>query len=279
MWLGSLKANIGHLQASSGVAGVIKMVMAMRHGVLPRLLHLDEPTPHVDWSSGTVELLADTQRWPETDRPRRAGVSSFGGSGTNAHVLLEEAPAPGTADTEETSEPADDAATASVFAEGGVVPWVVSGRGADGLAGQAGRLAAYAESAGDDVRPVDVAWSLAATRTAFEHRAVVLGAERGELVEGLGTLASSNGTAPGSVTGSFDVAPDGVVFVFPGQGAQWAGMGRELMDASPVFAAADASTSAVTAAAWPPPCGRRSWRSTATARAAVMTRRAPGWPP
>ncbi|KPI14939.1 6-deoxyerythronolide-B synthase, partial [Actinobacteria bacterium OK074] len=229
--LGSLKANIGHLQASSGVAGVIKMVLAMRHGVLPRLLHLNEPTSHVDWSPGTVELLAENQEWPETGRPRRAGISSFGGSGTNAHVILEQAPEaePGTVQTPRTPAPA-------VFASDGVVPWAVSGRGADGLAGQARRLGSFAESADSDVRPVDIAWSLAATRAAFEHRAVVLGTERTELVDTLGVLAA-NGTAPGAVTGSFDVVPDGAVFVFPGQGAQWVGMGRELWESSPVFAA------------------------------------------
>ncbi|MEW2157958.1 type I polyketide synthase [Streptomyces sp. NPDC007189] len=232
--MGSLKANIGHLQASSGVAGVIKMVLAMRHGVLPKLLHLDEPTPHVDWSSGAVELLTDNQPWPDTGRPRRAGVSSFGGSGTNAHVVLEQAPEPDSEATEETG-PDDRAATPAVFAAGSTVPWLVSGRGPEGLAGQAGRLAAFAESADETVRPVDVAWSLAATRAALEHRAVVLGTDRPELAAVLGTLASQ-GTAPGAITGTFDAVPDGVAFVFPGQGAQWAGMGRELWDVSPVFA-------------------------------------------
>ncbi len=228
LWMGSLKANIGHLQASSGVAGVIKMVMAMRHGVLPRLLHLDEPTPHVDWSSGAVALPTDNQPWPETSRPRRAGVSSFGGSGTNAHVVLEEAP--------EAPEPEAAPEPEPVFAAGGVVPWVVSGRGQEGLAGQAGRLAAFASEAGEGIRPVDVAWSLAATRAALEHRAVALGTGHTELGGILHTLAAQGGTAPGVVTGSFDAEPDGVAFVFPGQGAQWAGMGRDLWDASLVFA-------------------------------------------
>ncbi|MEU6085095.1 type I polyketide synthase [Streptomyces sp. NPDC047108] len=242
--LGALKSNIGHLQASSGVAGVIKMVLAMRHGVLPRVLHLDEPTPHVDWSTGAVELLTQNQDWPETGRPRRVGVSSFGGSGTNAHVILEQAPAPNREkepDPETDAEPESGApqptgdVVAPVFAAGGPVPWVVSGRGGEGLTGQAVRLASYVESTGEGVRPVDVAWSLAATRAALENRAVVMGAARSELVEGLGALTSGRMT-PGLVSGSFDVAPDGAVFVFPGQGAQWVGMGRELWDVSPVFA-------------------------------------------
>ncbi|MFG2197077.1 type I polyketide synthase [Streptomyces sp. NPDC048639] len=250
--LGALKSNIGHLQASSGVAGIIKMVLAMRHGVLPRLLHLDEPTPHVDWSTGTVELLTENQDWPETGRPRRVGVSSFGGSGTNAHVILEQAPAarpekepdPETEpDSETDPEPGtgaplttDDTVTVTpVFAAGGPVPWVVSGRGGEGLAGQAGRLASFVDSAPEGVRPVDVAWSLAATRAALENRAVLMGAERAELIDALGVL-TSGGVAPGVVSGSFDVVPDGAVFVFPGQGAQWVGMGRELWGLSPVFA-------------------------------------------
>ncbi|WP_279617363.1 ketoacyl-synthetase C-terminal extension domain-containing protein, partial [Streptomyces bungoensis] len=204
--MGSLKANIGHLQAGSGIAGVIKMVLAMRHGILPRLLHLDEPTPHVDWSSGAVELLTDNQEWPETGHPRRAGVSSFGGSGTNAHVILEEAPEPDP-DTPSGPDPEGEAVP-SVFAAGGVMPWVVSGRGVEGLAGQAGRLAAFVESAGEDVRPEDLAWSLAATRAAFEHRAVILGTEIPQLADNLATMAS-DGTAPGAVSGSFDAVPDG----------------------------------------------------------------------
>ncbi|WP_189788828.1 acyltransferase domain-containing protein, partial [Streptomyces capitiformicae] len=239
LWLGSLKSNIGHTQAAAGVAGVIKMVMAMRHSVLPQTLNVDEPTPHVDWSSGAVSLLTEPVEWPQAEgRPRRAGVSSFGISGTNAHVVLEEAPRGADVPEAEAGAGGDGAAAASVFAEGGVVPWMVSGRGADGLAAQAGRLASFVESAGDDVRPVDVAWSLAATRTAFEQRAVVLGEGRKELTAGLEGLAASGDAMPASVVQG-RVAPvgGGVVFVFPGQGAQWAGMGRELMDASPVFAA------------------------------------------
>ncbi|MFG2098948.1 type I polyketide synthase, partial [Streptomyces sp. NPDC048612] len=219
LWLGSVKSNIGHTQAAAGVAGIIKMVEAMRHGSLPKSLHADEPTPHVDWSVGAVELLTEQRDWPATDEPRRAGVSSFGVSGTNAHVILEQAPAP----VRSASEPV-----------GGVlVPWVVSGRSAEALRGQAARLAAAVSVA--DESPADVGFSLATSRAQLEHRAVVVGASRDELVVGLEAVAEGRGVA-GVVEG---VASDAgrVVFVFPGQGSQWQGMALELMESSPVFAA------------------------------------------
>ncbi|WP_425264334.1 ketoacyl-synthetase C-terminal extension domain-containing protein, partial [Streptomyces bungoensis] len=187
-----MKSNIGHTQAAAGIAGVMKMVLAMQYGVLPRTLHVDEPTPHVDWSAGAVSLLTEPMEWPRVDgRPRRAGVSSFGISGTNAHVVLEEAPG-GVPEPEGEGVP-------PVFAAGGVVPWVVSGRGVEGLAGQAARLAGFVESAGEDVRPVDVAWSLAATRAAFEHRAVILGREVREPLSAVRELAAGTGVLPASV--------------------------------------------------------------------------------
>ncbi|WUS66855.1 SDR family NAD(P)-dependent oxidoreductase [Kitasatospora sp. NBC_01246] len=232
LWLGSVKSNIGHTQAAAGVAGVIKMVLALQHQELPRTLHADEPSPHVDWSAGEVELLTEAAPWPVGERPRRAGVSSFGISGTNAHVLLEEAPAE--AGTATDAEPVEPAAAPSVVEPGGVGAWAVSGRSAQGLTAQAERLHAWV-SARPSVEPAEVAWSLATTRSVFEHRAVVLGGGRGELVAGLGSLAA--GVPSGSVVSGVARPGARVVFAFAGQGSQWVGMGRELAACSPVFAA------------------------------------------
>uniref|UniRef100_UPI003869C877 type I polyketide synthase n=4 Tax=Streptomyces milbemycinicus TaxID=476552 RepID=UPI003869C877 len=222
LWLGSIKSNLAHTQAAAGVAGVIKMVMAMRHGLLPQTLHVDEPTPHVDWGSGAVALLSEATDWPEAERPRRAGVSAFGISGTNAHVILEEAPAPST-----------DLASTEPTPLGGVVPWVVSGRSAAGLRAQAGRLAEFVQETVDEV--AEVGWSLVAGRAVHDHRAVVVGQERDELLAGLTALAE--GVPFGGLVSADPVAGGaGPVLVFPGQGGQWRGMGVELLDASPVFA-------------------------------------------
>ncbi|NGO49565.1 ketoacyl-synthetase C-terminal extension domain-containing protein, partial [Streptomyces ureilyticus] len=179
LWLGSVKSNIAHTQAAAGVAGVIKMVLALRQGVLPRTLHVGEASPHVDWSAGAVELLTEARQWPRVeDRPRRAGVSSFGISGTNAHVIVEEAPQ---TEAEGREEPVP----------GVVVPWVISGRSAGALVAQAGRLAEFAETH-PQLSPVDVGWSLASARSVLEHRAVVLGAggDRDELLAGLRALTA-----------------------------------------------------------------------------------------
>jgi acyl transferase domain-containing protein/acyl carrier protein len=227
--LGSVKSNIGHTQAAAGAAGVIKMVMALRHQMLPATLHADEPTPHVDWSSGAVRLLTGPADWRANGRPRRAGVSAFGISGTNAHVILQEPPA--------TDEDAADppGAPAPRVLESAVTAWAVSGRSAGGVAEQAERLAGYLTQR--LLEPGDVAWSLATTRSAFEHRAVVVGSKWERLTAGLVAVAAG-APAAGVVSGS--VPPGGagrVVFVFPGQGGQWAGMGRELAACSPVFAA------------------------------------------
>ncbi|MFI7178508.1 type I polyketide synthase, partial [Streptomyces spororaveus] len=162
--LGSVKSNIGHTQAAAGVAGVIKMVLAMQHGVLPQSLHIDEPSPHVDWAAGAVSLLTEQTAWPETTHPRRAGVSSFGFSGTNAHVIVEQAP------EAETSETAETVGRSGMP----VVPWVVSGKSAGALRGQAERLSGWL-AAVPGVDPLDVGWSLASSRAGLDHRAVVLG--------------------------------------------------------------------------------------------------------
>ncbi|WP_308686900.1 ketoacyl-synthetase C-terminal extension domain-containing protein, partial [Streptomyces angustmyceticus] len=157
-----------HTQTASGVAGVMKMVLAMRHGELPGTLHVDEPSPHVEWSSGAVELLTEARPWtPEDGRPRRAGVSSFGISGTNAHVVVEQA------------QPTGTAAVALPSDSGVVVPWVLSGRSAEALVAQGERLAARV--ANSDWSPVEVGWSLVASRSSFEHRAVVVGSDTDEL--------------------------------------------------------------------------------------------------
>ncbi|WP_406366012.1 type I polyketide synthase [Streptomyces sp. NBC_01546] len=220
LWLGSVKSVIGHTQAASGVAAVINMVQALRHKTLPATLNVDAPTPQVDWSAGAVELLTESREWPENGRPRRAGVSAFGASGTNAHMILEEAPA-------EEAEPVADVAQPA-----GVVPLVVSAGTAASLAAQAGRLAAFVEDAGE-VPLADVAGTLVSGRAVLGERAVVLAGSHDEALAGLQALARGENAA-GVVTGSG--APGKVVWVFPGQGSQWAGMGRELLDSSPVFA-------------------------------------------
>ncbi|WP_144081816.1 type I polyketide synthase, partial [Micromonospora wenchangensis] len=219
--LGSVKANIGHTQAAAGVAGVIKMVMAMRYGILPKTLHHDAPTPHVDWSAGTVTLLPHPVPWPVTDRARRAGVSSFGLSGTNAHVIVEAAPAgPPTGP----AEPSGPATTP--------IAWPLSGRSEEALRAQAARLAGHVDRH-DDLRPRDVGWSLATTRAPLEHRAVVHGLNRTELLDRLRAVADG-ATSPGVTTGVAAGRPR-VAFVFPGQGTQWPGMVAELLETSPVF--------------------------------------------
>ncbi|RCG21014.1 SDR family NAD(P)-dependent oxidoreductase [Sphaerisporangium album] len=250
LWLGSLKSNIAHTQAAAGGAGVIKMVMAMRGGVLPKTLHVDAPTPHVDWSRGAVRLLTEARPWPETGRPKRAGVSSFGVSGTNAHVILEEPPS-GVTDPPPPAPPRDPApAAASDVGSGGraaspVVPWVVSGHVPQGLRGQVVGLATFAESR-EDLDPVDVAHSLITTRATLAERAVVVGRDRDDLLAGLRALAS-DGALPDTVVRGTADATGKVVFVFPGQGGQWAGMAAGLLDASPVFAARFAECAAALA--------------------------------
>ena len=237
VWLGSVKSNIGHTQAAAGVAGVIKMVQALRHQLLPQTLHVEQPSPHVDWDAGDIKLLTEPVSWPVSERPRRAGVSSFGISGTNAHLILEQAPAANDGDTagQDSSEPPRRVPAESarpVLA--GEYAWLVSARSAAGLAGQARRLAEFVAGR-PDLDPGDVGWSLAATRSVFEHRAVVLGSGREELVAGLGAVAA--GQTSGNVLSGVAGDAGRVGFVFAGQGTQRAGMGRDLAAACPVFAA------------------------------------------
>ncbi|WP_048894123.1 type I polyketide synthase [Streptomyces avermitilis] len=239
LWLGSIKSNIGHTQYAAGVSGVIKTVMALRHGVMPKTLHVDEPTPHVDWSSGAVRLLTENRPWPGHGRPRRAAVSSFGVSGTNAHLILEQAPeAAGATDSATDSETESESQSKSeehgAVVTPPLIPWAISGRGEAALRAQAQRLLDRL-SERPDLEPLDVGLALARTRSAFEQRAVVLGADRTELVAGLRSVAEGAAVGAGVVAGR--AAESGVVFVFPGQGSQWVGMGRELWDASPVFRA------------------------------------------
>ncbi|MFF7756306.1 type I polyketide synthase, partial [Streptomyces sp. NPDC007971] len=222
LWLGSIKSNIGHTQAAAGVAGVIKMVMAMRHGVLPRTLHADEPSPHVDWSAGALELLADEREWPAVDRPWRAGVSSFGFSGTNAHVIIEQAPA---VERELAPEP---------LPVGTVVPWALSAGSPEALREQAARLASLVDRS-PDLSVADVSRALVFSRAALDHRAVVVAAEPAAFRSALAALAEGRG-GPGVVTGQAE--PHRTGFLFSGQGSQRLGMGRELSDRFPVFAEA-----------------------------------------
>ncbi|MEV5887725.1 beta-ketoacyl synthase N-terminal-like domain-containing protein, partial [Streptomyces sp. NPDC052020] len=217
LWLGSIKSNIGHTQAAAGVAGIIKMVMAMRHGVLPRTLHVDEPSKKVDWSAGRVELLTEARPW-ESERPRRAGVSSFGISGTNAHVIIEEAPRqPEPEGTEPPSAPP--------------LPVTLSARTADALKAQAQALVELLE--GEDApRPADMAVALATKRAQLERRAAVVGADRDEVLAGLRAVAAGDAPVEGTVT------EGRLAFLFTGQGAQRVGMGAGLAAAYPVFAQA-----------------------------------------
>ncbi|MGI5500427.1 SDR family NAD(P)-dependent oxidoreductase [Lentzea sp. CA-135723] len=213
--LGSIKSNFGHTQAAAGVAGIIKMVMAIRHGVMPKTLHVDEPSPHIDWSVGAVELLTEQRAWPETGEPRRAAVSSFGFSGTNAHTIIEQAP-----ESEVDSQPTGVEQ---------VLPWVLSAHGETALRAQAEQLREYLTTA--DASAADIGYSLATTRSRFPHRAVLLGTGKADFA--LDALIGSEVTAD-VVEGVADVRGK-VAFVFPGQGSQWVGMALDLLDTNEVF--------------------------------------------
>ncbi|WP_175648426.1 beta-ketoacyl synthase N-terminal-like domain-containing protein, partial [Protofrankia sp. BMG5.30] len=251
--LGSVKSNIGHSQAAAGVAGIIKTVEALRHGVLPKTLHVDAPSPHVDWTTGAVELITDTRPWPDVDRPRRAAVSSFGISGTNAHIILEQAPPLEDRASDAGTTPAGSASTADGTPGGGApgagtpdtgitsdtgvgagpVAWVLSARGGDALRAQAARLHDHV-AANPSARPLDVAAALVRGRAAFAHRAAVVGDDRDALLAGLAGLA--RGELPAGTVRGVARAGRLAVFVFPGQGSQWPGMAAGLLDSSPAFA-------------------------------------------
>ncbi|MEV0324806.1 type I polyketide synthase, partial [Streptomyces sp. NPDC050659] len=247
LWLGSLKSNVGHAQAAAGVGGIIKMVQAMRHGVLPKTLHIDAPSTEVDWTEGNVELLTEARDWPRLDgRPRRAGVSSFGISGTNAHVILEEGPAIPASAALGAGDPVEPDPV-----EPGPVAWPVSGRNESALREQAQRLLAYVErgEAGSDRGnyPVNdrvndpaadlagIGYSLATGRAHFDHRAVLVAQDIDGFKSALTALASGT-PSPELVGGTASRTLGKTVFVFPGQGTQWVGMGAELLAESPVFA-------------------------------------------
>ena len=241
LWLGSLKSNIGHTQAAAGVGGVIKMVMAMRRGVLPATLHADVPSPHVDWSAGQVRLLSEQTPWARRAAPRRAGVSSFGISGTNAHMILEEAPA---------AEPSPPRGAPGGEGDGpptptpGVLPFLVSAASEEALSEQAARLGSRLR-AGPEVELGDVAGALALGRAQLSHRAVVFADGPRTLIAGLQALERGE-PHDGLLRGVARSGSDGrVALLFSGQGSQWAGMGRELHATFTVFADALAEVCAV----------------------------------
>ncbi|MGW7586785.1 SDR family NAD(P)-dependent oxidoreductase, partial [Kitasatospora sp. NPDC054768] len=238
LWLGSVKSNIGHTQAAAGVAGVMKMVLAIRHGELPGTLHAGTPNPHVDWSDGAIRLLTAHTPWPETGNPRRAGVSSFGISGTNVHAIIEQAPAvavapaPERTDTSAVPTP-DTATTATARRAAPPVPLLLSAGTPEALRAQAGRLVSRLD-ADPDAELADVAYSLATGRAPLEHRAAVLGRDRASVRRSLTALA--RGTASGHLLTGGAVRSGRTAFLFPGQGSQRAGAGAELYRDDPVFA-------------------------------------------
>ncbi|MFI9803927.1 type I polyketide synthase [Streptomyces sp. NPDC052301] len=224
LWLGSLKSNIGHSQAAAGVGGLIKMVQALRHEVLPRTLHVDRPTPRADWSGGGISLLTEATPWHRGERVRRAGVSSFGISGSNAHVVVEEAPLDASPDAGAAPEP--EALP--------VVPWVLSAKTPAALRAQARRLHTHLTTAHPDATPVQVGAALAHTRAHFDHRAALTGTTRAELLDAVAAVGA--GELPGNAVLGVVARARKTAFLFSGQGSQQAGMGSGLAAAHPVFA-------------------------------------------
>ncbi|WP_345456325.1 type I polyketide synthase, partial [Actinoallomurus oryzae] len=221
LYLGSIKSNIGHAQAAAGIAGVIKMVQAIQHGRLPKTLHAEDPSPHINWDTGAVTLLTQARPWPQANRPRRAAVSSFGVSGTNAHLILEQPPQPAPAASTVTEPPS------------GVVAWPLSAKTPEALREYARRLADHLDHH-PDLSPVDIAHALA-TRTVFDQRAVITGTTATDLATGLHALATGQDHPNLTVPPATPISGK-VVFVFPGQGTQWPAMAHHLLATSPVFA-------------------------------------------
>lgn len=224
LWLGSLKSNVGHVQAASGVVGMIKMVMALKHSVMPRTLHADLPSSKIEWSAGAVSLIHEARPWPETESPRRAAVSSFGFSGTNCHMILEQAPA-------QNQEVATQAPVAQPVDFPLILP--VSGTTSSALKAQAAQLAEFLRRSAEDNLP-SICAAMATTRTHFDHRAVCIGSSGSELVAALDGL--SKGEAAGGLTQGVRIASETCAFLFSGQGSQWAGMGQQLYARLPAFA-------------------------------------------
>ncbi|WP_426544325.1 type I polyketide synthase [Streptomyces sp. UG1] len=276
LWLGSVKSNIGHTQAAAGVAGVIKMVQAMRHGVLPKTLHAERPSPHVDWSAGAVSLLTDARPWPDSGRPRRAAVSSFGISGTNAHAILEAAPPAAaeegvnrTASTAGGEQPATPVGRSGA-ATGGPVPWVLSAVSESALRAQAVRLRSFV-AAQPELSVADVGCSLATTRAALASRAVVVADGREEFLRRLEFLAQ--GEPAGNVVRG--TAVEGrLAFLFSGQGSQRLGMGRELYASYRVFARALDEVCELMGRHLPGPLWEVMWAAHGTREAGLLDRTA-----
>ena len=231
LWLGSIKSNIGHAQHAAGAAGLIKMVMALQHDLLPRTLHVEQPSTEIDWSQGSVSLLLEQTPWKRNGRPRRAGVSSFGVSGTNAHVIIEEPPAHEEPPPHE-EPPAHEEPPGHEEPSYELVPWVLSGHGHGALRAGAARLRSFVR-ADESLAASEIGLTLA-RRAKLEDRAVVLGNGRDELLAGLEAVSAGEST-PSVFHALAGSAGRTVAFLFTGQGAQRAGMGAELYRAFPVF--------------------------------------------
>ncbi|MFK3985773.1 type I polyketide synthase, partial [Micromonospora sp. NPDC050397] len=223
LWLGSLKSNIGHTQAAAGIAGIIKMTLAMQHNLLPKTLHITEPTPQVDWTTGNIKLLTEPQPWPQHDRPHRTAISSFGVSGTNAHVILEQAP------PQTTPQPTTPT-TPTIHTPPTLT---LSAKTLPALHAQAQRLHTHLTN-NPHTNLHNIAHALTTTRTTHQHRAVIIAENHPTTLTALHAL-HHNQTHPNLTTNRTN--PTGkTVFIFPGQGSQWAGMGAQLLTTSPTFA-------------------------------------------